>query len=280
LRDVFEYLRAFGYLVFKMEAQLRHVAAWHDSFEDYSYSNFLAIHSRLTPWFGFGERKLPDLAAIVAERRIQVRGVVHVGAHLGEEIDLYRRLGAARMVMVEANPEVYAGLVARHGGSGDVVLVNRAAADRSEVRKLQLTSSSQSGSLLRLAKHAEIYPQIVASGEVEVQCTPLDDIMVESGQAGRDYNILNIDVQGAELMVLQGAERTLPGIDLINVEVNFAELYAGCPQIDDIDDFLAERGFRRAALACPYHPTWGDAVYVRTRTPAGADPRLATVNPE
>ncbi len=265
LRDVFEYLRASGYLVFRIEQQLQHVAAWHDSLEDYRYSNFLAIHSRLMPYYGFGERKLPDLAAIIADHRIRVRGVVHVGAHLGEEVDLYRTLGAARMLMVEANPDVYSGLVARHGGAGDIVLVNRAASDRSEVRKLQLTSSSQSGSLLRLGKHAEIYPQIVASGEVDVQCTPLDDIMVEWDQAAHEYNILNIDVQGAELMVLKGAEQTLPAIDLINVEVNFAELYAGCPQIDEIDDFLAERGFRRIAIACPYHPTWGDAVYLRTR---------------
>jgi len=266
LHDVFVYLQAFGYRIFRMEGKLREVSEWHDSLENYQYSNFLAVHSRLTPYFGIGERKSPDLAAIVAAQGIQVRGVVHVGAHHGEEIDLYRKLGAVRMVMVEANPDVYAELLAKHGGIGDVVLVNRAASDSSELRKFHLTSSSQSGSLLRLGKHAEIYPQIVASGEIEVQCTPLDDIMLEWGQAGHEYNVLNIDVQGAELMVLRGAERTLRHVDLINVEVSFAELYTGCPQIDDIDGFLAERGFRRIALACPYHPTWGDAVYVKTRS--------------
>jgi Methyltransferase FkbM domain len=98
-----------------------------------------------------------------------------------------------------------------------------------------------------------------------VDCSRLDDLLDDLGETAAAYNILNIDVQGAELMVLRGAERTLAFVDVINVEVSFAELYAGCAQIDEVDDFLEQRGFVRVELSCPYHHTWGDAVYVRRK---------------
>jgi len=83
----------------------------------------------------------------------------------------------------------------------------------------------------------------------------LDDLMVEIGEDGRDSICLNVDVQGAELMVLKGRRKNPPGqSDLINIEVNFDELYIGCPQIDDIDDFfLRKRGLARVEIACPFH---------------------------
>jgi hypothetical protein len=43
-------------------------------------------------------------------------------------------------------------------------------------------------------------------------------------------------------------------IEGINVEVNFEELYRGCCQIEELDRFLGERGFRRVATASPFHP--------------------------
>ena len=119
------------------------------------------------------------------------------------------------------------------------------------------TNASQSGSLLPLGRHAQLYPQIVEQSEIGVQCSRLDDLLVEIGEDGRDEDHLNVDVQGAELMVIKGAEETLRNIDLINIEVNFDELYIGCPQIDDIDGFLAERGFARVEIACPLPPDLG-----------------------
>ena len=49
--------------------------------------------------------------------------------------------------------------------------------------------------------------------------------MVEQGLALTDFNILNIDVQGAEAMVLRGAPEVLAHVEAVNVEINFAELY-------------------------------------------------------
>jgi hypothetical protein len=72
-----------------------------------------------------------------------------------------------------------------------------------------------------------------------------------------------MDIQGAELLALQGAVETLQSIDAINTEINYEELYEGCALVHQLDDFLAHQGFTRVATVTPYHPSWGDAFYVR-----------------
>ncbi len=65
-------------------------------------------------------------------------------------------------------------------------------------------------------------------------------------------------------MALRGATDLLPRLDAVLVEVNFAELYEGCAQIEDIDDFLATHGFVRVMTMSGYRGSYGDAFYVRS----------------
>ncbi|MEW6065207.1 MAG: FkbM family methyltransferase [Bacillota bacterium] len=91
----------------------------------------------------------------------------------------------------------------------------------------------------------------------------LDRLITELELTPEDFNILNIDIQGAELKALKGAVNVLHFIEVINTEVNFKELYEGCALIHEIDEFLEEHGFERIETTCPFHPSWGDAFYVR-----------------
>ena len=75
--------------------------------------------------------------------------------------------------------------------------------------------------------------------------------------------MLSFDIQGAELLAFQGSINLLKHIEAINTEVNFEELYEGCALIDQIDDFLNLHGFQRVKTTTPYHPSWGDAFYVK-----------------
>jgi FkbM family methyltransferase len=54
---------------------------------------------------------------------------------------------------------------------------------------------------------------------------------------------LKIDVQGAELDVLRGADHSLESVRVIETEVEFQELYQGQPLFTDVDRFLRDRGF-------------------------------------
>jgi FkbM family methyltransferase len=234
----------------------------------------LAIHERLSPLIARAGARDLDLAMLCAKHRITVDGVVHVGAHEGKELPTYDAIGAKAVVFIEANPVVFARLVANTKHRNDVTAIQRAVADRSGTVTLHLASFDQSSSILPLHVHRTIYPQIVASGTVEVQATPLDELLDEYGVRVDSQSLLCIDVQGVEHLVLRGARRVLEHVKAVQVEVNFAELYRGGATIEDIENLLGPAGFRRVALISGYHPTWGDAFYVR-ESPVSPEPQAA-----
>jgi hypothetical protein len=118
--------------------------------------------------------------------------------------------------------------------------------------------------------HRAIYPDIVPAGTVEVKATPLDELLTEHEVDFGKLTLLCIDVQGVEHLVLRGARRVLDFVQGVQVEVNFAEMYRGGAAIEDIENLLNAAGFQRVALISGYHPTWGDAFYVRTSPAAAA----------
>jgi FkbM family methyltransferase len=205
-----------------------------------------------------------DIGAMFVAHGIKPRGVIHVGAHHGAELEGYLQMGFERVLFIEANPALIPRLKEKADAySGKVFVANAAAMDADGLVMLNLASMDQSSSVLALYRHKEIYPTIKEAGQVEVPARRLDTLLVEIGLNPADFNFLNIDVQGAELMVLRGAVQLLGNIQAINTEINLAELYRGGALLGELESFLASSGFNRAAMVTPYHPTWGDAFYVR-----------------
>ena len=96
------------------------------------------------------------------------------------------------------------------------------------------------------------------------------------------FNLLVIDVQGAELKVLRGADRLLCDAQAVFVEVCETPLYEGGCTLDKVSEFLR---------ACDMHIRWlrlgesgmGDAFYIRQpanqEQPPVPEPNLATNRP-
>ena len=204
-----------------------------------------------------------DIQNLCSKHSVVSRGIIHVGAHKGKEIEKYQEMGVRQIVFIEANPLVFERLKENVIGHSNVIVESCAIGNQDGFVKLHVTSMDQSSSILPLKKHIEVYPDIKESSQVTVPCKKLDTLLQELSLNPSDYNILNIDIQGAELLALQGATNWLRYVDAINTEVNYEELYEGCALIDDIDNFLEDYGFERVATTTPYHPTWGDAFYVR-----------------
>ncbi|MBO0349185.1 FkbM family methyltransferase [Phormidium pseudopriestleyi FRX01] len=112
---------------------------------------------------------------------------------------------------------------------------------------------------------------------VEIETTSLDAITQDLGIQNIDF--LQLDIQGAELDVLEGAVRVLEtSILAVQVEVEFSALYLNQPLFADVDNYLRKAGFTlfdlatsyrprtRSPIVSPHHPgqlLWGDAYYFR-----------------
>jgi FkbM family methyltransferase len=160
-------------------------------------------------------------------------------------------------IYVEANPDVY-NVLKQNVPSRECHLT--AISDHVGSAKFHVTSFDQSSSLLTLKKHATIYPDIVEQKVIQVPCTTVDELL---GDRFDQVDLINMDIQGAELMALRGATKTLPHVSCILTEVNREELYSGCAMLDQVDKFLSEYGFERTQASFKFHPSWGDAFYVK-----------------
>ncbi len=201
-----------------------------------------------------------DIEKLIEEHAIKPRGVIHIEANTASELEEYLSMGFQKILYIEANPELIPELkkkAARYPGI--VFVVHAAVTDVDGLIKLRVTSQNQSSSILALGKHLEIYPSIKEVKQVEVPARRIDTLLGEHGHRPADYNFLNIDIQGAELLALRGSLELLPFIDAINTEVNLEELYQGCAMLSELEDFLAAHNFNRAAMVTPWHHTWGDA---------------------
>jgi FkbM family methyltransferase len=73
---------------------------------------------------------------------------------------------------------------------------------------------------------------------VPIQTHRMDDIPEVA-----HTDLLKLDVQGAELDVLKGAEKVLTDVVLVHTEVEFVEMYKGQAMFADVDQYLRGQGF-------------------------------------
>lgn len=76
----------------------------------------------------------------------------------------------------------------------------------------------------------------------EMNVDTLDSLLKINNVTGIDF--IKLDVQGAELAVLEGSGTTLKNVLGLEVEVEFAEVYKGQPLFSDVDQFMRSNGFQ------------------------------------
>jgi len=192
-----------------------------------------------------------------------ITGIIHVGAHKAEELPIYQSLGVNKVIWVEANPTLLGEIINKtilHKGQSIHLAV---AYDKDfEIIKLNIANNGESSSIFDLDYHKIAHPHIHYTGHVDVPSRRVDSIVVDGGYNKSLFNFMNIDVQGAELLVLKGSTQILDNVDYIYTEVNQKTLYRDCALIDQLDDFLKEFKFERKYTKMTEYG-WGDAMYVK-----------------
>jgi FkbM family methyltransferase len=187
--------------------------------------------------------------------------ILDAGACEGDNSVRYARLfPRARIYAVEPLPgnlAMIAGNVAEYG-TANVTPVEGCLSDADGEAEFHVSSGSpleerdadedwdfgnKSSSLLPPYRTAEVHPWLEFREQVTVRTMRLDGLAARLGATEIDF--FHLDVQGAELMVLQGAGTLLSRIRTLWLEVEAVELYRGQPVKSDVEAFLRRAGFVR-----------------------------------
>jgi len=202
---------------------------------------------------------LLDFNNIVTKYNMKINGVLHIGAHYGEEHGLYRFNDIENIVYFEPLKNNFEVLKSRV--ENDAILYNIALSQENKEVEMfvETANNGQSSSILEPVLHLSQYPGIVFNKKETVQMKRLDDIFESLDKI---YNFINIDVQGYELEVFKGAKKTLEKIDYIITEINRDEVYKNCAKIDELCEFLSEFGFVLVEQIWN-GGTWGDGLFIK-----------------
>lgn len=118
---------------------------------------------------------------------------------------------------------------------------------------------NKSSSLLPPEKTLEVHPWLKFETSIKVPTTTLQAFCQQ--QAINTIDFIHMDVQGAELMVLQGAGDFIKQIKMIWLEVEAEELYKGQPLEKDIANFMLQHQFVK--IEDTVYTTAGDQFWVQ-----------------
>ena len=221
--------------------------------------------------------RLAAVALLALGRRPRI---VDVGAQsLGAGSDPYAPLAEVTAVDIVGFDPLAARLAERAeretANGGSLVLLPYALADGHE-HVLYINNDDATSSLFPLAAtHNAVFNHLSTLRTVrreQVSTRRLDDVLPVG-----PVDFLKLDVQGAELMVLQGGPATTAAASVVHCEVEFAPIYEGQPLYPEIAHELARHGFVLIDLLVPdrYHYLtrsgaktndrllWADAVFYR-----------------
>lgn len=169
------------------------------------------------------------------------------------------------IVFVEAIPAVFEQLKINMASYPEATCINECISDEDGKSVIFNVSNNeaQSSSFLELGHHKIIHPSVHYIEQIPMVTKTVATIVRENNIDLSQIGFLNADLQGAELMALKGMGTLLLYFKYLYLEVNMTDTYIGCPHIDELDQYVAEFGFRRIETGAWVAQSWTDALYER-----------------
>lgn len=210
-----------------------------------------------------GESPMSDIEKLIHNSQPQI--VFDVGANVGQTIEAFKdMLPKAQIHSFEPGTAAFQTLKKNHGSDKNLVLNKLGVGSVVETRVFLENSLPDMSSFLPLGRDG--WGKIV--NEVPVEIVKLDDYCKERGI--QYISVLKIDTQGYDFQVLKGAQNLLADnrVQLLLMEITFAEIYEDLPRFDEIFRFLTDRNFKLVTFyKFRYQKniaSWTDSLFINT----------------
>lgn len=195
---------------------------------------------------------------LIKKYNLNIKEVLHVGAHMGEEMQDYKNGGVEKVILVEAIENKAKYLKEIYKDNPNIKVICACVSDKEEEVTFNITNNGQSSSMLELGTHKQEHPDVYIVEYVKMKTQRLDKLITTMPNP----YFLNMDIQGAELKALKGMGDLLNNCIAIYTEVNVKELYRGCALLPELEVWISEKGFKLFEKQVSGHG-WGDALFLR-----------------
>lgn len=197
---------------------------------------------------------------LIKKYGLQIKGILHIGAHYGQEHKEYVNHNIKNIIYFEPLKNNFKILLSNIQLTDTIKAYNIALGNVEGETEMFVETANQgmSCSILEPQNHLLQYPGITFNSKETVLINKLDNIQYNR----EEFNFINIDVQGYELEVFKGGIKSLEHIDYVMTEINRDILYKNCALETDLDSFLSRFGFIRVETLWA-GGTWGDALYIK-----------------
>jgi FkbM family methyltransferase len=202
------------------------------------------------------------------------RGIIHAGAQFANEMEIYLGHNPDLIVWIEADPDktqhISQAIQSRSHLNTHQIAIQTVIMDvDGPVVFNRYSNSGASSSIFRIEDNynAEVLKQhgftLDITARLELEGTRLDTALARAGIEPDQFDVMVLDLQGAELLALNSCGRYLDNVRFLEIEVSTRPVYEGGAEYEDIRAFVSELGFELVSTADPYFHGHCDAVYYR-----------------
>lgn len=193
---------------------------------------------------------------------------------MGQELELFAEHGVTHLVAIEALEQPFEVLRKNLAIFKNIrsipVNICLTSVDNKDVDFHVASNFGQSSSILEPTRHKAVYPSVSFSPPSRLIGYSLDSVIKAVRKQSSDFDdpfdMIFIDVQGAEIEVFLGGLETLNEVSTIYTEVTFGTDYDGAPSYLEIIQFLETLNFRCCALEIdPAGIGHGNAIFHRVK---------------
>jgi FkbM family methyltransferase len=197
--------------------------------------------------------------------------VIDVGAHKGAFMEeLNKCFIVNKAILVEPIPHLSNMLKGKFEPKKYAIFQNVLTSKNAEEVEFNVNEFEETSSILQFDPEMRELSNINTklSRIQKITTRTLDSIREETGISPID--LLKIDVQGSEIEVLLGAEKTLSITEYIWIELSFKPLYIKSAVFSDVHNYLIKKGFLLLEISPGYRASDGellqaDVLFVRSK---------------
>ena len=206
---------------------------------------------------------LIPLKLLCEKLNLNIRGVLHIGAHECEEQKYYLEQGIDNnnIYWIEAIDEKV-NLMKKKDKNLKIYQALIDIKDGEEV-EFNIADNGQSSSILEFGTHAKHHPHVKMINKQKLKTIRLDTFIKKNRIPIEHLNFINLDIQGKELDALKSMDNYIQYVQYIYTEVNTEKVYKDCGLLSEIDEYLKNKGFMRVVCKMWGNCGWGDAFYMR-----------------